>query len=313
MSTAIIVDSACELPNQLTRSRSVKTLPLNIEIGNEAFRDQYQGDQVLEFISNGQLNPKLNASSDAASQSQVVEFLQKEIIPKFKYAIVFTVSSTRSDQFDVWQAVNRNLPSILRGMNAQHNFSMNIIDTGTAYSGQTLVALECIRLAKQRTSRRELIHDIKMLLPHLQAYSAPADIGYLRRRAVQRGDNTMSLVNTIIGKALKISPVLFGMNNEIGLSTREKGHQKAIDRIIDHAIDAIKIGLKSPVIAVSYAGSLSELEKMPKYTQLRSLAKKYRYSIFPTVSCLSNTINLGPGNFGLALAPKHADFVIAER
>jgi DegV family protein with EDD domain len=311
MSTVIIVDSACELPEQLANSRSIKTIPLNIVLGEQPIRDELSGAQTLNFIREGRLNPKVVSSSDAASPEQIEKFLKREIIPRYNYAIVQTVSSKRSDQFEHWQQVIRKLGQ-LRQESGKDNFGLTVIDTGTAFSGQALVALETIRLARARLSRRELIHRVKDFIPFLQAYTAPADLGYLRRRAVQRGDSTVSLLNTLIGKALRISPVLFGMNNDLGLSARMKGHENAIGRIIEHAMEAIHRGLQSPLITISYAGPLDELEEQPKFYQLQQLAKEKGCKLFTSTARLSSAINLGPRNFGMALAPKDPDFVISE-
>ncbi|MCW8196405.1 hypothetical protein F6455_16545 [Proteobacteria bacterium 005FR1] len=311
MSTVIIVDSACELPELLANSSSIRTLPINILLGEQPIRDELSGAQTLEYIREGRLNPKLVSSSDAASPDQIAKFLKREIIPRYNYAVVQTVSSKRSDQYEHWQTVIRKL-SQLRQESGKDTFGMTVIDTGTAFSGQALVALETVRLARGRLSRRELIQRVKDFIPFLQAYTAPADLGYLRRRAVQRGDNTVSLLNTLVGKALRISPVVFGMNNDLGLSARVKGHENATKRIIEHAMEAIHRGLHSPLITVSYAGPLDELEEQPRFYELQQLAKAKGCKLFTSTARLSSAINLGPRNFGLALAPKDPAFVISE-
>lgn len=314
MSTVIIVDSACELPTPYLNSRSIKSLPLSIEMGKEQFDDPGDPDQLLRWVEEGFLNPKHYANSDAAEPEQIQTFLVENILPYYDNAIVQTVSRSRSNQFDNWATVNQAFASQFRKHRPPDSkaFSLSLVDSGTAFSGQALLALETLRLAKHSRSRRELLKELKSFTGYIQAYSAPADLGHLRKRARQRGDNTVGLVDTLVGKALNISPILFGMRNELGLSDSEKGQEKAIARILNHATKIIQTCLASPIITVSYAGPLSDLDQIAEYTAFKRFAEENGCKLVASVASLSDTISLGPGNFGLAIAASDPTFVIAK-
>jgi hypothetical protein len=50
MSTVIIVDSACELPERIANSGSIKILPLSLMLDSQSVRDDFSGEQTLQFI-----------------------------------------------------------------------------------------------------------------------------------------------------------------------------------------------------------------------------------------------------------------------
>lgn len=312
MSTVIITDSACELPDTLKNSKSVKCLPINIVLGDDQIVDNYTASDALSMIHRGDLSSKVYADSSPANKDQIKEFLIKEILPNYDYAIVQTVSSSRSSQYDYWLEVSGALSSTYKDYRAEgrRNFSLSVVDSGAAYSGQGLLAMETIRLARRAKSKRELIGKIKEFTGEIQSYSAPADLGYLRKRAKQRGDNTIGFIDAVVGRVLKISPVLYGMNNEIGLSAQEKGHDRAINVMLEHGIEAIKKGLKSPYINISYGGDLSDLDKFERFAELKDIAEQYDCKVYTSVSRLSSLINLGPNNFSMALACNDPGFVI---
>ncbi|GAB1259090.1 DegV family protein [Aurantivibrio plasticivorans] len=306
MSTVIIVDSACDVPERFSQSKSIAVLPINILLGDEKYVDNFDSQQVLAMMEDGTLNPKIYANSDAASKDQIIEFLKTKIIPNFDWAIVETVSSKQSDQNAIWREVNQGLSSRFKEFRSADAkpFQLSIIDSKTAYAGQGLLALETIRLAKKGIkSRRELLDKIKQFPSKIQAYSAAPDVSYLRHRALQRGDNTINFINSIIGKVLKITPIIYGINGEIGLAYREKGLDKAIARMMQHAIDAIQDNaLSSPIVNLSYSGPLDELHQHEKYQELVRVAKQHSVNVFSSTSCISTAINLGPKSLGMALA-----------
>jgi fatty acid-binding protein DegV len=195
----------------------------------------------------------------------------------------------------------------------QHKFSLNVIDSEAAYGAQGLLVMESIRQAKKATSKRALIGQLRDFTQSIQSYSAPADLGYLRLRAKQRGDNTVRLVETMIGKMLKVSPIIYGMRNQIGLSAQPRGHQNAIDMIAGHAMASIKKGMASPYINLSYGGDLEDLEHMESIAELKYVAEQHGCRVYSSVARLSSLINLGPKNFSLSFASNDPDFVIDSK
>lgn len=315
MSTIIIVDSACELPAAYAHSKAIKVLPINITLGDRELTDPNDSKQLLQWIDAGKLSAKHYANSDAATPEQIKQFLIDEILPHYDTAIVQTVSRSRSNQFDYWAEVNQRFASQFRRYRGegQKAFTLSLIDSGTGFSGQSLLTLETLRQAKKMGSRRALLDYLKKFTNLIQAYTAPADLGYLRKRAKQRGDSSIGLVDTLVGKALSISPILFGMRNELGLSDSEKGHDKAVARMFNHAKAVIDKGVASPIITVSYTGPLQELEQRDSYQDFCEYAQAHKCKVFASVASLSSTISLGPGNLGLAIAGNDPDFVISKK
>lgn len=314
MSTVIITDSACELPASVENSKSVKLLPINLILGDETVEDSFESKDVLAMLARGEVTTKKYANSDPATKEQMIDFLKSEILPNYDYAIVQTVSSKHSNQYDLWQEVKSSFGPSFRQYRSpeRRNFSLTVIDSGAAYSGQGLVALETIRLARKAKTKREFISQMREFTEYVQSYSAPPDVQYLRQRAVQRGDNTVNAIQAMIGKLLKVSPVIFGMRGEIGLSAQARGHDKAVDIILKHAIATIRKGLRSPFVNISYAGPLEELDKINLFHELKKVASQYDVKVFTSVARLPSLINLGPGSFSLSIAGNDPDFLIKE-
>ncbi|MEX1034001.1 MAG: DegV family protein [Cellvibrionaceae bacterium] len=309
MSSVIVVDSACDLPERIINSRTVEVLPLNLILNGETLLDSFSATERLKMLHDGTVNLKQDVNTSPATRDQIVEFLTTKILPKYDFAIVQTVARSRSPQFDMWQEVNSSFAAHYREYrNSDRNFTLRIMDSGTVFTGQGLMALNTIYLGQKGVSRRELLERSKTLARNIQSYSAPVDLHYLRERARRKGDRTIGLFSATLGKALNIAPVLYGGQNTTAAVGKVKGHKNAVDKIVGHAMQAIKKGLETPLISVGYAGPLEDLKQYGSLDELKVLAKQRNVKVITSLATLTSVINMGPGTFSLAVAPTDPKF-----
>ncbi len=312
MSNVVIVDSACDLPDQILKSKSVAVLPLNVKFSDRECRDNFTAEERLKLINDGVVNINQDDQSAPATRDQIIEFLTKKVLPNYDFAMVQTVARSRSPQFDMWYEVNMSYSAHYRKYRTSKNtFTLRTTDSGTMFTGQGLMALNAIYLAKNNVAHRKLIDESKQFTHHIQSYSAPADLHYLRERGRQKGDRSISWLSANLGKALNISPIIYGGQNTTESVGKAKGQTNAINKIVDHAMACIDAGVKTPFISIAYAGPLKDLDDIDQLKRLRKKAKEHNVRLATSVSTLSTIINLGPGNFSLAVAPNDANFKIS--
>lgn len=312
MSNVVIVDSACDLPESILRSKFVSVLPLNVNIGSRRQRDAFSAAERLQLLRTGAISIKQNDYSAPATREQIIDYLTKQIVPNYDFAMVQTVARSRSPQFEMWYEVNLSYSAHYRQYRKNDTtFTLRTTDSGTMFTGQGLMALNALHLIQRRTNHRDLINQCKEFTRHIQSYSAPADLHYMRERTRQKGDRSISWLSANLGKALNISPIVYGGQNTTESVAKVKGHTNAINRIVEHAIESIEMGLQTPFVSVAYAGDLNDLNDLEKFTQLKQVAKKKNVRVATSVATLSTMINLGPGNFSLAVAPNDPTFKIA--
>ncbi|MGQ9427117.1 DegV family protein [Gilvimarinus sp. F26214L] len=309
MSSVIIVDSACDLPERVVNSRSVEVMPLNLIIDGQDVRDVFTTSERLRMIQEGAIDLKREVDTRPATRDQIVDFLVSRILPNYDFAIVQTVARSRSPQYEMWQEVNTAFAAQYRKYrNTDRPFTLRIMDSGAMFTGQGLMALNTIHLGQRGVSRRELLEGSKQITDHIQSYSAPVDLHYLRERARKKGDRTIGAFAALLGKALNISPVVFGGQNRTEAVGKVKGHKNAVAQMVGHAMRCIERGLQTPLISIAYAGPLEELENYPAVAELKEFAAQYGVKVVTSVHTLTATINMGPGTFSLAVAPADADY-----
>lgn len=309
VSSVVIVDSACDLPERVVHSGAVEVLPLTLILEGTPVRDVFNAAERLEMLRNGDLDIKRNVDTSPATREQIIQFLVSRVLPQHDFAVAQTVARARSNQYEMWQEVNTTFAASYRKYRkTDRNFTLRIMDSGTYFTGQGLMALNTIYQSQQGLSHRELLENSKRLANHIHSYSAPVDLKYLRERARKRGDRTISLLNATLGKALNISPVVFGGQNRTEAVGKVKGHENAVARIAQHAMQAIERGLQTPLISIAYAGPLEDLRPYSAVTELREFAQAHGVKVALSVATITSIIHMGPGTFSLALAPADADF-----
>lgn len=309
MSTAIIVDSACDLPEHLLKSRAIQVIPLNLCMNGRKVSDRFTPAQRLRFMEDGTISLKNEDYSAPSTKEQMIDFLKEKILPSFDFAMVQTVAKARSPQFQLWHEVNMAFQSRYREYRrSDQTFILRTADTGTMFTGQGLMALNTIHLAKQKLARRTLLEQSRDFARHIQSYSAPADLLYIRQRGYQKGERSVSYMSALMGKTMSITPILYGGQNQTAAVGKLKGQTNAINRIIEHAINAIHAGLKSPHISIAYGGPLHELDKFERMAELKEVANEHGVEVSTSVATLSTVINMGPKNFSLAVAPNDPDY-----
>lgn len=304
MSSVIIVDSACDLPERIVNSQSVQVLPLNLLLGDKQVSDTFNAEERLRMLRDGTLDIKRVVNTAPATREQIIDFLVSKILPNYDFAIVQTVTRARSPQYEMWQEVNTTFAaSYRRYRNSDKNFTLRIMNSGAMFTGQGLMALNTIHLGQQGVSRRELLEGSKSMADYIQSYAAPMDVHYLRERARRKGDRSIGFLSAHLGKALNICPIIYGGQDITENMGTVKGHENAVNRIAMHAMRCIEKGLRTPLISVAYAGPLEDLDRYSALQELKEMAAAHGVRIATSVHMLAPTIILGPGTFTLAVAP----------
>lgn len=309
MSSVIIVDSACDLPERVINSNAVRVLPLNLLLGDKQIPDIHTAEERLQMLRDGTLDIKNEVNTAPASREQIIDFLVTQILPNYDFAIVQTISRARSPQYEMWQEVNTTFAAQYRRYRtSDRNFTLRIMNSGSVFTGQGLMALNTLHLAQQGASRRALLEGSKKAADHLQTYAAPMDVHYLRERARRKGDRSIGFLSAHLGKALNICPIVYGGQDVTESIGTVKGHENAVNRIVSHAMEAIEKGLYTPLISIGYGGALDELERFSAVRDLKGMAGDYGVKVATSVHTVTPIINLGPGTFSLAIAPADQNF-----
>ena len=251
MKTGLIVDSACDIPHEFSREHGLFVLPVTAHIDDQTYTDTHDPKLTQEFYEQGLLQKGHHAETEAFSAEQIHQLFMKQIVDHYDLAICETVTRSRSKIYEnASVAMNTVLAEYRRKRDAAGetgNFSMRVVDSKQIFAGQGLLAAHTIRLMQQNLDKNALRHEIDTFTDKIYSVVIPRDLHYIRERARRRGDNSVSGLVAFLGKALNITPVIFGKGAEGKPATKTRGFEPAVEQVMNYAVARVEAGLLTPM------------------------------------------------------------------
>ena len=296
--TTLIVDSACDLPKSLIEKSNIKLLPATINFDQKSIQDYRVPEQTIHLYESGALDKAHIGETAPTSTSDIIKIIETTILEGESDIVIQTVNRVRSPTYEnAVEAV-----AIISKKHADKKLNIRVQDSRTIFSGQGVLAAHTIALLNKGVNGTKLRRTIDLLSSKVHAYQVPKDVYYLRERARKKGDNSISWLGAVIGRAAGICPIVLALDDQTFPVEKIRGFENAVQCLFTHTITKVKEGLLSPFIVVSYAGNPKDLEEFQGFRTLQESAKQKRYQVIMTTMSLSGGINLGPGTLSVAFA-----------
>ena len=305
MRIGLVVDSGCDLPESFIRQNNIGVLPITIRLGETELVDTHSEEAALEFYRHHIGEKGQDAESVAFSIEQISDTFLGRLVTEFDYVFCQTVMQSRSQ---IYENATKASFSILsqyheprRQAGVEGPFALRVINTGTLFAGQAVVAAETVRLMQQGLDGNEIRKKLDTVLNCVRAYAVPPDLYYVRARARKKGDRSVSLLSAALGSALDIKPILCGYGDETKPVDKVRGFEPAVEKLFAYAVRRVNRGLMSPYLSISYAGELNELKEFSGFQQLQEACQQNGVELLLSVMSVTGGVNLGPGAISLGL------------
>lgn len=296
--TALIVDSACDLPKNLIEKFNIRLLPATIIYDEQSLQDRRDPEITTRLYASGALDKGHDSETAPTSTTDIEHILEEAIAAGETDLVIQTVSRARSPTYE--HAVEAI--SLVEKKYANKDIHARVQDSRTIFAGQGILAAHTVALINKGIGGTKLRRMIDLLSSKVHAYQVPANVMYLRTRARKKGDNSISLFGALIGTALKISPIVLALDDQTFPVAKVRGFSHAAETLLRHTIKKVNEGLESPFVGVSFAGNTKDLNKLPGYNELKIAVKAKKYQLVVSPMSLSGGVNLGPGTLSVAFA-----------
>ncbi|TBW59590.1 DegV family EDD domain-containing protein [Marinobacter halodurans] len=312
MRVGLIVDSACDLPFEFSRRNNLFILPVTARIDGQTYVDDHDPVKTAEFYDSGLLQKGHHAETEAYSAGQIHDLFLNEIVTQYDVAFCETVTRSRSRIFqnatEAMNSVMAHYHDAREAAGREGKFSMRVIDSKQIFAGQGLLAAHTLRLIDQKLSKNALRQQVEDFTDQIFTAVIPRDLHYIRERARRRGDKSVSAVVAFLGKALNITPVLFGKGAEGKPVAKTRNFDAAVEKVMNYAVGRIEAGLLTPYVSLSCGLSWEEIEALPGLDQLRETCARHNVELLLSQMGITSSIYIGPGSLCLSLAAEEHDF-----
>ncbi len=312
MRIGLVVDSGCDLPEDFMQEHGIQLLPIAIRLGEDSLVDAHDPQAAMEFYRNEIGSRGADAETTAYTTDQITELFLGRLVGEYDYVFCETVMRSRSRIFENATKASFRILSGYRPSREEAGcdspFAMRVVDTGTLFTGQGVIAAETARLIASGASANKIRSRIDGMVQAVQAYAVPQDVYYLRARARRKGDRSLGLLGAVFASTFDVKPILVGHRNTTEAIARVRGFQEATERVLGNVRRQVEAGLDAPFVCLSYAGDLKLMRVLPGYPELAEACSQRGVTLLESVMSVTGGINLGPGTLTVAMLAKGHEF-----
>ncbi|MGH8530498.1 MAG: DegV family protein [Nevskiales bacterium] len=300
MRIGVVVDSSCDLPPEFMEEHGVKIFPNSIRIGQDTLVDERDPDATLAFFSSHIGDKSHDAETSPFSVDAIQKVFLERLVLDYDFVFCITVWSKRSHVYENATKASFAILSTYRKTRSAAGvtgpFSMRVIDSKTLFCGVGLVAAETVRMAQEGLQPNEIRANLDQLIPNVVGYFVPADLAYIRIRALSRGEKSVGLATYLIGTALDIKPVLGIYREDTKPVAKVRGYDGAVEKMLLHIAKSVKTAnLLSKYVVVSYGGDLDEVRNMAGYAELERACQERELTLMLSIMSATAVVNVGAG------------------
>ena len=213
MSYKIVVDSCCELPEELREDKRFETVPLSLSVGDYHILDDDDFDQA-EFLHKVSEYPECPKSSCPSPERFIQAFGTAA-----ERVYVITLSSKLSGSYNSAKlAVN-----LFREENGEKK--IHVFDSESASGGETQIALKIMELEEAGLSFEEIVEKVETFRNSVHTYFVLDNLETLRK------NGRLSAVKALVASTLSIKPIMAGCKGMIMQKAQCVGMKKALSRL----------------------------------------------------------------------------------
>lgn len=299
------IDDSVDVSEALLQSSGMFVLPSTLHLGAERTvigRDP--GATARLYAENWLSRYAGSAVSSALSVEEIGQMFIEDLATAFDYVFLITLMGERSETprnaRRAARKVMHEAPVLRARENISGPFALKVIDSGSVFTGPALLAWEAARMIRNRELPSAIRDRLDALTPSIDAHLVPKDIAYMRGRLLRRGDRSLNWLNYQIGRVLDLKPILRARRGRTRRLALVRGYDHAVRQLFERASAQLQLGLALPCIAISYGGSLEELEALPGFADLRALAAARQVEIMTAVMSAVGAANVGAGAVSLS-------------
>ncbi len=215
VSYTIVVDSCCELPEELQNDPRMRTVPLEITMGDYRLMDDENFDQK-DFLRRVAEYPGCPKSACPSPESFLSAYRTGA-----ERVYVVTLSSPLSGSYN--SAVLAGKLYREEGGSAR----VHVFDSESASGGETQLVLKIIELEEQGLSFREIVDRVEQYRDKVKTYFVLDNLETFRKNGRLTG------VKAMVVSTLNIKPIMSSRKGSIIQKSQSIGFNKALSKLAE--------------------------------------------------------------------------------
>ena len=224
MSTAIVTDSAADIPADLLKKNNITEVPVIVNFGDESFKENVDlsADDFYERLQNSKEFP-------TTSQPAVGDFIDvyTNLAKKHDSIISIHISSKLSGTFNAAEQAAKEV--------GNSKCNITVVDTLSVSMGTGLIALEVAKSVKSGMKSADAVNYANELSEKGKIFVAVSTLEYLKKGGRIKG------AAALIGGFLNVKPILTNVDGLVENWAKPRTMLRALSQIRDAAEGYVNI------------------------------------------------------------------------
>ncbi len=309
--TLLVVDAACDMPDQWLAENNIAVLPIKAKVDDWDLLDTHNEFDAMEFFRKDLAARGARASTTPLSPVETRDFIQSNLTADIDFVLQMTIAAGRSkiymNSLAAMQALTAAHNRVRRGMGNRSPFKTWVIDSETGFTGQGVMVYEANRQLTVGASASEVSDRMEQLRHQVHTFMVPKDLFYLYKRAREKGDDSLSWLSYNVARALDIKPIIHAHGGVTEPVLKVRGHFEALERVLTLAMHHVRRGLSAPVVCASYAGNLEDIRTTTAFRNLHDACQWHNVELVLSTMSMTGGLHVGADAFSIAFACKELD------
>ncbi|HHZ02115.1 MAG TPA: DegV family protein [Tissierellia bacterium] len=283
----LIVDSTCDLNNEITDNYDIEIIPLSITVDGKSYLDgvDIDTDEVYKYMKEGKI-PK----TSQVSFESVSKVIEKCISNNWDF-IYLAFSSKLSGTYNFAKKI------IEKYKEKYPERKMAIIDSKGGAGGNGLIVMQAIKMIERNLPFEYIIKQIQFMVQHIVYRFTITDLEWLSK------GGRISKTAGYVGNVLNIKPYLIVEDGLIKVLKMIRGSKKTIQKLLMDTEEGTA-KFNNQIIGISHADDLETALLLEK--KIRDRVKGCKTTIFKIGAVLGT--HLGIGGVGVFFFDEKPEF-----
>jgi len=272
----VVTDSTCDLPQELIEQHNITVVPVNIQFGNETYRDgvDIDRDTFYRKIEEMGIIP-------TTSQPSVGQFLEvyRQLAPQADDIISIHVTGKLSGTCQ---------SALMAAKEVADQVRVHVFDSLAGTSGLGYMALEAARAARAGASVEQILKRLEEIRERMNIFLTLVDLRFARM------SGRVGRLQSALASLLNVKAIIGLEDGLLEMRQKVRTTARAIERMVEMMVEAV--GTKDPVnMAVVHAQAPEEGRKLLEKVKTIFNCQE----IFLADLAASLAVHFGPGTLGL--------------
>ncbi len=245
MSVKLIIDSACDMPEDFIEEFNLEIIPFIINIGKKSYYDgeDITTPEVYEAMREGK-----DPTTDQVPAGKFQEVFKREA-EKGNDIIYLSFSSELSGTYQtgcmIAEQVQGDYPDV----------DIKVIDSKSGSAATGIMAYRAAKMLRKGMGKEEVVNSLKNWIGNIE------HLFYLNTLDALRRGGRISRSKSFIGNFLSIKPLLTVVDGEIQLKEKVRGSKNALEKLVT-LFENKCTNIPESLVAITHADDLERAKEL---------------------------------------------------